>query len=116
MQTIGISAFPNIIVIESCDYIIAEAIRTLRMTNYTLDKRVEIKLAKKNTLCLSRQGVYSCKDDYRPRDNGVRICVLWWRRGESNPRPKAFPWELLRAQTVIYIPLLPRGLTHSEVQ
>lgn len=26
MQTIGISAFPNIIVIESCDYIIAEVI------------------------------------------------------------------------------------------
>ena len=26
MQTIGISAFPNIIVVESCDYIIAEVI------------------------------------------------------------------------------------------
>ena len=29
----------------------------------------------------------------------------WWRRGESNPRPKTLPRELLRAQTVIYIPL-----------
>ena len=25
----------------------------------------------------------------------------WWRRGESNSRPKTLPWELLRAQTVI---------------
>ena len=27
--------------------------------------------------------------------------ILWWRRGESNPRPKTLPQELLRAQTVI---------------
>ena len=26
---------------------------------------------------------------------------FWWRRGESNPRPKTLPQELLRAQTVI---------------
>ena len=26
---------------------------------------------------------------------------FWWRRGESNSRPKTLPWELLRAQTVI---------------
>ena len=36
---------------------------------------------------------------------GVKVNVfstyLWWRRGESNPRPKAFQQELLRAQTVI---------------
>ena len=25
----------------------------------------------------------------------------WWRRGVSNPRPKTFQQELLRAQTVI---------------
>ena len=30
--------------------------------------------------------------------NGV---FIWWRRGESNSRPKTLPWELLRAQTVI---------------
>ena len=32
--------------------------------------------------------------------------ILWWRRGESNPRPKTLPQELLRAQTVI-----PGGVT-----
>ena len=32
---------------------------------------------------------------------GVRIPYIWWRRGESNSRPKTLPWELLRAQTVI---------------
>ena len=26
---------------------------------------------------------------------------FWWRRGESNSRPKTLPQELLRAQTVI---------------
>ena len=35
---------------------------------------------------------------------GVRIPIKWWRRGESNPRPKTLQQELLRAQTVIYIP------------
>ena len=37
-----------------------------------------------------------------------RFCLVitgrdneWWRRGESNPRPKTHPQELLRAQTVI---------------
>ena len=34
----------------------------------------------------------------------VRRFLFWWRRGESNPRPKTLPLELLRAQTVIYIP------------
>ena len=29
---------------------------------------------------------------------------IWWRRGESNPRPKTLPQELLRAQTVLCIP------------
>ena len=37
----------------------------------------------------------------------------WWSRGESNPCPKALPQELLRAQTVHYIPSLRRGPTHS---
>ena len=32
---------------------------------------------------------------------GVRFIPRWWRRGESNPRPKTLPWELLRAQPVI---------------
>ena len=32
---------------------------------------------------------------------GVRVMSIWWRRGESNSRPKTLPWELLRAQTVI---------------
>ena len=34
-----------------------------------------------------------------------RVFLFWWRRGESNPRPKTLPREPLRAQTVIYIPL-----------
>ena len=29
---------------------------------------------------------------------------VWWRRGESNPRPKTLPREPLRAQTVVSIP------------
>lgn len=38
--------------------------------------------------------------------NSIKITVvLWWRRGELNPRPKTLPQEPLRAQTVIYIPL-----------
>ena len=35
----------------------------------------------------------------------MTLAPTWWRRGESNPRPKTLPLELLRAQTVIYIPL-----------
>ena len=32
----------------------------------------------------------------------LRSCLsFWWRRGESNSRPKTLPQELLRAQTVI---------------
>ena len=27
--------------------------------------------------------------------------LMWWRRGELNPRPKTHSWEPLRAQTVI---------------
>ena len=37
--------------------------------------------------------------------NGV---FIWWRRGESNSRPKTLPQELLRAQTVILGVLLSR--------
>ena len=45
----------------------------------------------------------SSKKDHR---NSIEITVvLWWRRGELNPRPKTLPQEPLRAQTVIYIPL-----------
>ena len=29
------------------------------------------------------------------------VFSIWWRRGESNSRPKTLPQELLRAQTVI---------------
>ena len=35
---------------------------------------------------------------------GVRVMSIWWRRGESNSRPKTHPPELLRAHSVIYIP------------
>ena len=35
----------------------------------------------------------------------VRIILLWWRRGESNPCPKTRQRELLRVQSVIEIPL-----------
>ncbi len=43
---------------------------------------------------------------------GVRPMSIWWRRGELNPRPKALPQELLRAQTILYIPSLRRGSSH----
>ena len=43
----------------------------------------------------------------------VRIYSLWWSRGESNPCPKAYSQELLRAQTVRYIPSLRRRPTYS---
>ena len=39
---------------------------------------------------------------------GVGPRSFWWRRGESNSRPKTLPWELLRAQTVIAGVLLSR--------
>ena len=45
-------------------------------------------------------------------DRSERDCLkycrhsIWWRRGESNPRPKTLSQELLRAQTVI-----PGGVT-----
>ncbi len=31
----------------------------------------------------------------------VRIILFWWRRRESNPRPKANPYILLRVQAVV---------------
>ena len=31
----------------------------------------------------------------------MTLAPTWWRRGESNSRPKTLPQELLRAQTVI---------------
>ena len=36
----------------------------------------------------------------------MTLAPTWWRRGESNSRPKTLPWKLLRAQTVI-----PGGVT-----
>ena len=36
------------------------------------------------------------------------VFSIWWRRGESNSRPKTLPQELLRAQTVILGVLLSR--------
>ena len=42
---------------------------------------------------------------------GVRLLLYWWSRGESNPCPKVTWKELLRAQFVIYIPLLRRERT-----
>ncbi len=32
----------------------------------------------------------------------VRICLLWWRRGESNPCPKTDSHELLRVQSLLW--------------
>ena len=37
----------------------------------------------------------------------MTLAPTWWRRGESNSRPKTLPQELLRAQTVIL------GVLHS---
>ena len=44
---------------------------------------------------------------------GVHVVSIWWRRGESNPRPKTLQQELLRAQTVICIPAPQREPSHS---
>ena len=37
----------------------------------------------------------------KKKDTLYACLSFWWRRGESNSRPKTLPWELLRAQTVI---------------
>ena len=47
------------------------------------------------------------------------VLSFWWRRGESNSRPKTLPWELLRAQTVIAGVLLslfpsPQASRHAQ--
>ena len=49
------------------------------------------------------------------------VCILisvliWWSRGESNPRPKVHPRGLLRAQRVLFIPSPARGRSHSRVR
>ncbi len=31
----------------------------------------------------------------------VRLYTLWWRRGESNPRPKTDPRSFLRVQSIL---------------
>ena len=51
----------------------------------------------------------------------MTLAPTWWRRGESNSRPKTLPWELLRAQTVIAgvflpVPLLPGKPSRQEVR
>ena len=44
----------------------------------------------------------------------VKIAIIfWWRWGESNHRPKALEQELLRAQTVLCIPLPGREPSRS---
>ena len=56
------------------------------------------------------------------RDSGLHWTTLgskffeWWRRGESNPRPKVHPRGLLRAQRVLFIPSPARGRSHSRVR
>ena len=47
--------------------------------------------------------------------NHTKSAATWWRRGESNPRPKVLPLEPLRAQRVIYIPLSGRERSHFRV-
>lgn len=50
---------------------------------------------------------------HKPNRNGeaayivIGFCVilLWWRWGESNPRPKNVCQEFLRAQSLFYISL-----------
>ena len=50
--------------------------------------------------CLSEQ----CSHE----EQGVRIILQWWRRGESNSCPKTYPYGFLRVYPVIYIPLHER--------
>ena len=39
--------------------------------------------------CRKAEFVFNLAGVNRPQnDDLVRICVQWWRRGESNPRPK----------------------------
>ena len=47
---------------------------------------------------------------YDSRKSGSHI--FWWRWRELNPRPKALQKELLRVQTIIYIPLPDREPSH----
>ena len=44
--------------------------------------------------------------------NDMTSAATWWRRGESNPRPKTLQQELLRAQTVLSIPATWREPSH----
>ena len=44
---------------------------------------------------------------------GARIPIEWWRRGESNPCPKASPSEFLRVQLILCIPRPRRRSTGS---
>lgn len=52
------------------------------------------------------------------KKQGVRICTVWWRRRESNPRPNIHSQQPLRAQTVILGVLLslfpaPKASRHA---
>ena len=44
----------------------------------------------------------------------MTLAPTWWRRGESNSRPKTLPQELLRAQTVIAGVFLPVPLPDGK--
>ena len=40
------------------------------------------------------------------KEVGVRPILLWWRRRESNSRPKINPYSFLRVQAIVKIPSL----------
>ena len=40
-------------------------------------------------------------------NQSAALCSFWWRRGELNPCPKMRMRDLLRAQSVVFIPRSP---------
>jgi len=45
------------------------------------------------------QGSTPFQSKYQKNTFSGVLLILWWRRWESNPRPKAFPYNFLRAQS-----------------
>ncbi len=77
-----------------------------------------MQIAKKRRLGITSKTALFCCGSERTRHGkttaekiGVRPNLVWWRRGELNPRPKTDQQELLRAQSVIYIPSFAREQT-----
>ena len=76
---------------------------TKNSSKYLLFLQENLRIKKARTTWDSRLSAYDIQSGR----------AFWWRRGELNPRPKALLQELLRAQTILYIPLPKRGSSHS---